>query len=152
MTANDDAIAHAKACRDAMSKGEPRPAYEGADLRDANLYGADLRGANLYRANLRGATLPDGTRVVNRRSVTTAARAVAAYLRQHPDRWVKGQWLYQRKDNGMCGCLHGLCLAQGSGGGELSEALVGAGYGTGWNDEHDRTVDEVIAAVEEVGS
>jgi len=51
--------AHAAACREAIAKGEPRPALP-ADLRyltDADLTGAYLAGAYLARADLAGANL-----------------------------------------------------------------------------------------------
>jgi len=56
--------AHAAACRDAISRGEPRPlcppgGYVDADLRDADLRGADLTRADLRGADLRGADLRD---------------------------------------------------------------------------------------------
>ena len=64
MTAREFLEAHAVACREALSRGEPRPELP-ENLRDlrwavlcwANLAGADLAGANLSRANLRGADI-----------------------------------------------------------------------------------------------
>lgn len=124
-----------------------RATLVGADLEGATLTDAYMEGVDLTRANLKGVTLTnaeieDAQFPGRVRTLRGAAAATIRYLQECGwicDMWVDGTY-------GCCpACLHGAALlAGGPMGPTLSRYLSDAKYTTNWNDEVDRTMEEVL--------
>lgn len=127
--------------------------FSGADLSGTDLSGTDLSNTDLSQANLTGANLTGAVLIWAElgnsvfpgrvRSIRAAARATAKYLQQCG--WLQNHWV--DGTYGCCpACLHGaVVLAGGPMGPSLGNKLERAGYDTCWNDEDDRTLEEVLA-------
>jgi len=86
------------------------------------------------------------------KSLKEAAIKVRDWLRD--GHWVQNKWIYT--PNGAYAddckaCLHGAVVYLGGPyGPELSKKLNAHGYDITWNDSDDRTVEEVLEALEEI--
>jgi hypothetical protein len=133
-----------------------RADLSGANLSRANLSRADLSGANLSRANLSradltGAIMPGFPGQTAPESLAAAARLTRDWLAG--DHWLKGSWIRTPTAAyaGDClACLHGAARYVGGPvwGPRLSDALSERGYTISWNDAPERTLPEVLAALE----
>jgi hypothetical protein len=123
----------------------------GAYLRRADLSGAYLRRADLSGADLRGARMP-GFSHQEPKSLAEAAQRTKEWLAEK--RWMQGSWIKTPTGAyaGDClACLHGAAVyVGGEFGPKLSQRLCEKGYTVDWNDQTSRTLDEVLAALDEV--
>ena len=123
-TARAAAIAHARACREALTAGSHRPRYSEADLS-----GADLRGANLSEAGLSEAEgLRDG---MPRASALRAE--VADQIEAHPELHDQSTW--GTGDPAECGtpcCVAGWACRLG--GGTYGQTVESAAWRLLWVD------------------
>ena len=121
----------------------------GAQLSGADLLRANLSGAQLSGANLSGARMPSPDMPV---SVGDAAHKVAQWLLA--GHWLKSKWIDTPSGAyaGDCkACLHGAAVYLGGAfGPDLSRSLSEAGYTESWNDAAERTIEDVLAALDDV--
>jgi hypothetical protein len=124
-----------------------------ANLTEANLTEADLTGANLTGANLYEARMPGFPDRPLPESLAEAAAQTREWLAG--GHWLKAAWIKtpQSAYAGDClACLHGAAVYVGgpTWGPKLSQTLTERGYTVAWNDAPERTLPEVLAALEEV--
>ena len=124
---------------------------EGADLSEAYLSGANLSMAKLSRAKLEGTLMP-GIKNQEINSLSEAAKAVREWLSS--DKWVQNAWIETPTGayEGNCrACLHGAVSYIGQRySAELARRLNSLGYTIAWNDEHGRTLQDVLSALHEI--